>query len=244
MHSKCCKARRIIFQSTYWKAPKIVLAALALGIALPAVAQNTGKKTPILPEHLLNATYVFVEAYDGNEFDPRLLPEDRQAIADVERAIQKWGRYHLTMQRSEAEIVIQVRKGRVASVQGTVEGTIGTIPTGPNTPSGAQIPPSSKTDSSIGAGARAETGPPNDFFWVYALDTKGNLAAPYWRKTEKDGLNAPDLELFQKFKADVESAAAAQAKRKAAGAAPAANANSAPAPPATVPPATSPSPHH
>jgi len=225
MNSKCCKARRIIFQSTYWKAPKIVLAALALGIALPAVAQNTGKKTPILPEHLLNATYVFVEAYDGNEFDPRLLPEDRQAIADVERAIQKWGRYHLTMQR-------------------TVEGTIGTIPTGPNTPSGAQIPPSSKTDSSIGAGARAETGPPNDFFWVYALDTKGNLAAPYWRKTEKDGLNAPDLELFQKFKADVESAAAAQAKRKAAGAAPAANANSAPAPPATVPPATSPSPHH
>ena len=72
---------------------------------------------------------------------------------------------------------------------------------------------------------------------------------PYWRKSEKDGLNTPDLELFKKFKDDVEAAAKSQALRKAAAggsgvpaAVPAGK--SAPTPPGTSnPPAAAPQPH-
>jgi hypothetical protein len=157
-----------------------------------------------------------------------LLPEDRQAIADVQTAIDKWGRYHLTMRRSEAEIVIQVSKGRLASAQVRAGGSIGSVP------NGVEFPPGSRTETSTRVGAGGEIGPPDDLFWVYQVDTRGELSAPYWRMMKKDGLKTPDLELFKKFKEDVEAAAAAQAKKKAA-----ANSRGAAAP-APVAPATPP----
>ena len=254
--------------SEYFKFPsnKLMCAtflAATLGIALPALAQHSGKKKPILPDHVLNATYVYVEAYDGTEFDPRVLPEDREAIADVERAVEKWGRYHVTLRRSEAQIVIQVRKGRIASAQGSVGGTIGTtgpsaaggtIPNGPNSRNGSNgegFPPNNRADSSgVHAGARAEAGPPDDFFWVFELDPNGHLSVPYWRKSEKDCLNTPDLELFKKFKDDVEAAAKSQALRKAAAggsgvpaAVPAGKSAPTPTTGTSNPPAAAPQPH-
>jgi hypothetical protein len=214
---------------------ELALAASMMAIALPAMGQGNSKKKPPVLEHLLNATYVYVEAYDGNEYDPRLLPEDRQAIADVEIAIEKWGRYHLTMRRSEAEFVIQVRKGRLASAQVRAGGSIGSVP------NGVEFPPGSRAATSTHVGAGGEVGPPDDLFWVYQVDTKGELSGPYWRMMKKDGLKTPDLELFKKFKEDVEAAAAAQAKKKAAAnpagaAAPAPVSPATPTPPATAPP--------
>jgi hypothetical protein len=152
--------------------------AVALATAL-AMGQSKPKKSATLPDFFLNATYVYVEAYDGNEYDPRLLPEDRKAIADVADAVQKWGRYHLTLRREEADILIQVRKGRLASAQGRVGVSVGTVP------NGGQLPPSSRTETSTNVGAGVEAGPPNDLLWVYTVDPKGNLSGPYWRKSEK-----------------------------------------------------------
>ena len=36
--------------------------------------------------------YVYVACYDGDQFNPNLLSEDRNAIGDVQNAIQKWGK--------------------------------------------------------------------------------------------------------------------------------------------------------
>jgi hypothetical protein len=48
-------------------------------------------------------------SYDGDQFDQRLLPEDRQAISSVQDAIQKWGHYVLVYRPENADIVLMVQ---------------------------------------------------------------------------------------------------------------------------------------
>ena len=66
----------------------IVLAAIS---ALAAPNPNTAK-VPAFPGILANARYVYVASYDGDQFNPNLLPEDRDAINAVQNAIQEWGK--------------------------------------------------------------------------------------------------------------------------------------------------------
>ena len=99
--------------------PLKVMAVLLL--LLPALMQAQKKpKKQIVPAVFAQARYAYVEAVDGNEFDPRVIPEDRDAIANIGNAIRAWGRYSLTMHREEADIVFVVRKGRQASTQGSI----------------------------------------------------------------------------------------------------------------------------
>jgi len=66
----------------------IVVAAIsALASPNPSTA-----KGPVFPGILANARYVYVASYDGDQFDPSLLPEDRDAIGAVQNAIQNWGK--------------------------------------------------------------------------------------------------------------------------------------------------------
>ena len=92
-----------------------VLIGAAAVLAIPAAAQKKNKDE--VSESITNAKYVYVEAYDGPEWNPRLTGEDRKAIADVERAVRSWGRYQLALRRNEAEVVLQVRKGRIADAR-------------------------------------------------------------------------------------------------------------------------------
>jgi hypothetical protein len=69
--------------------------------AAPAVAP--------LPRTLVNARYVYVAAYDGDQFSPNLLPEDRHAISAVQDAIQKSGKFTLVYQAGQADILILVQ---------------------------------------------------------------------------------------------------------------------------------------
>jgi len=55
-----------------------------------------------------NARYVYVASYDGGQFDPNLLPEDRDAINAVQNAIQHWGKLMIVYRPSEADIIILV----------------------------------------------------------------------------------------------------------------------------------------
>jgi hypothetical protein len=82
----------------------IILAAIS---AMAAAHSNT-PKVPAFPGTLANARYVFVESYDGDQFDPNLLPDDRDAIGAVQDAIQKWGKLVIVYRPSEADIVIRV----------------------------------------------------------------------------------------------------------------------------------------
>jgi len=82
----------------------IVLAAIS---ALAAPNPNTAK-VPAFPGILANARYVYVASYDGDQFNPNLLPEDRNAINAVQNAIQDWGKLTVVYQPSEADIIILV----------------------------------------------------------------------------------------------------------------------------------------
>jgi hypothetical protein len=69
----------------------ISLMVLAAVSAQAAPNPNTAK-APAFPGILANARYVYVASYDGDQFDPNLLPEDRNAINAVQSAIQDWGK--------------------------------------------------------------------------------------------------------------------------------------------------------
>src|ERR1700745_2965174 len=72
----------------------------------PKVAAS--QNVPAFPGTLVNARYAYVTSYDGDQFDPDLLPEDRQAIATVQDAMQKWGKFALVYEPREADIVLMV----------------------------------------------------------------------------------------------------------------------------------------
>jgi hypothetical protein len=64
---------------------------------------------PPMPRTLANARFVYVAAYDGDQFDPRLLPEDRAAIARVQDAIEKWRKLTVVYRPQEADIILMVQ---------------------------------------------------------------------------------------------------------------------------------------
>jgi len=61
---------------------------LAAGISALAASNGSTAKVPAFPGTLANARYVYVASYDGDQFDPNLLPEDRNAIGAVQDTIQ------------------------------------------------------------------------------------------------------------------------------------------------------------
>jgi hypothetical protein len=168
-------------------------AALLLGFVPVLAFAGKKSKKPIVPALFNQAQYVYVQATDGSEFNPNLLPEDEQAIADVQQAIQRWGRYILTVDRSDADLVFVVRTGRLL----TGRGNVGIIRGGP-------FPGQGGNGTVVGGGG--EVGPPDDLLWVCTLDTDGQLATPLWQRTEADGLAHPDVPLFMEFERAVDQA--------------------------------------
>lgn len=90
---------------------RAVLAAvvlLATTFVLAAPKPEKASTIPQFPGTLVNARYVYVTSYDGDQFNPNLLSEDRQAIAAVQDALQKWGKFILVYQPHQADIVLMV----------------------------------------------------------------------------------------------------------------------------------------
>ncbi len=85
----------------------MILVAMTVLSAM-ATSSPTTANVPTFPGTLANARYVYVASYDGDQFDPNLLSEDRQAISAVQDAIQKWGKLTLVYHPSEADINILV----------------------------------------------------------------------------------------------------------------------------------------
>ncbi len=188
---------------------------LALMI-LPVVGFAQKKKKPSVPAVFGTAKYVYVKAEDGDMFNPRLLPEDRDAISNVMNALRDWGRYTVMPSADGAELVFIVRKGRLASEQvgiaagprtspngGVGNGSQGTGPygtqsTGPNgtaRQTGANAP---------GLSSDTEVGPPDDFLEVRMKQPGGDLSSPVWERTMSDGLDAPNVPLLNQLKRAVE----------------------------------------
>jgi hypothetical protein len=81
---------------------------LMTAITVLAAPKPSTANVPAFPGTLANAQYVYVASYDGDQFDTNLLPEDRNAIAAVQDAIQNWGKLTLVYQPSQADIIVLV----------------------------------------------------------------------------------------------------------------------------------------
>ena len=82
-----------------WLLVVLLLATAALAATSPAP----------FPKTLSNARYVYITSYDGNQFNFNVLQEDRQAIANVQDAIQEWGHYIVVYRPQDADIVLAVQ---------------------------------------------------------------------------------------------------------------------------------------
>lgn len=93
---------------------RVLLAALmfvatSIAFAAPKPPKATAPQNiPPFPGTLVNARYVYVTSYDGDQFNVNLLPEDREAIGAVQDAIQKWGKFILVYEPQQADIVLTV----------------------------------------------------------------------------------------------------------------------------------------
>ena len=79
-----------------------------VAISASAAPNPSTAKAPAFPGTLANARYVYVASYDGDQFDPNLFSEDRDAINAVQNAIQNWGKLIIVYQPSHADIIILV----------------------------------------------------------------------------------------------------------------------------------------
>ena len=66
-------------------------------------------KVPAMPKVLATARFVYVRAYDGDQFSQSLFPADRHAISAVQEALQKWGHYIVVYRPQEADVILAVQ---------------------------------------------------------------------------------------------------------------------------------------
>ena len=163
-----------------------------LGATLILVAPSLrAKDKATMPLVVTNATYAVVTTYDGGPLNPGLTPEDRQAVADVQKALEKWGHYKLVYNLNQAELILVVRKGR--AVETNVGFHKGTAP-GPGAGPGGSGP-------TFGG----EVGDPEDTLSVYVASQDLKTASPLWRGRAANGLKAPDMTLMKEFESKVEA---------------------------------------
>lgn len=192
----------------------IVLLLLATGAGRSAWAKSP-KKSEIT--HIFcNASYVYVRTMDGDVILPRVLPEDRDAASRVEDQLTKWNRYVLVYEPQQADLIVVVRTGRVATAQGHIRaGTGAGIPgpapapdptdasQGPQDPNqNPRTPGGVGPNSSLGGGG--SIGPPDDLLAVYTKPGNVDAQAPLWEHMLKDGLAAPDVPLFEQLRTAID----------------------------------------
>lgn len=175
---------------------------------VPAFAGAKVKtKDSKLPAVFNMAQFVWVEAVDGQEYNPRLFPEDRQAIGDVYKALSNWHRYIIVAQRSQADLIFVVRKGRAVTADAGVQAGNGPVrfpggragaPTGPG--GGQGTGPVGGTGTMVGS----EVGSPDDLLQVYEITPDNPQGTLIWQRTLADGLNAPRLTLFTQLKDEID----------------------------------------
>ena len=112
---------------------KNIFAMLLLSLALTTLsAAAASGNPPQMPRTLANARFVYVAAYDGDQFDPNLLPDDRAAIGRVEDAIQKWGKLTLVYRAQDADIILMVESRPSEDVLAVYDAHAGDARSGPS----------------------------------------------------------------------------------------------------------------
>ncbi len=111
------------------KANGILVVALLI-LSLAGLGAAAASSQP-MPRTLANSRF-YVTAYDGDQFDPNLLPEDRAAIGRVQDAIQKWGKLIIVYRPQEADVILAVQSRASEDVLAVYEAHSGDWRSGPS----------------------------------------------------------------------------------------------------------------
>ena len=186
--------------------------AAFLLVLAPVFAKDKSKSN--LNRNITHAQFVMLTTLHGNRFETsKVPPEDVKAFWATEAALKKWGRYILVYTPEEADLIMVVRAGRVASIHGGIAGTdtitIGRMPrTDPSDPTGAPVPP-------IGSeSAGGEVGPSEDMLEIYDAHLGVMTSSPLWRKLQASGLEGPEPSLVKELRKEVEAAEKQDADKK------------------------------
>jgi hypothetical protein len=207
----------------------ITLVLVAVLLSSAAFAKKN-EKAPV-PDLVVKAQTVAVLILPDARESSASPYANRTAQQDVEKALMKWGRFHLTQEASSADLVIGVRKGtgKIANMTvggapsdtrpGTIETTDSTIRIGVQNgkpPSGTQIGDASAGRSSDkGATTGMQAGAPEDVFEVFIGGAQYHPNSPsLWSFRKTDGLKAPAMSAVEQFRKAVEESEKAMAERQ------------------------------
>jgi hypothetical protein len=193
----------------------IVFLSLLLFFVPQVVAKS--KKKQLLPDYVLRAQSVLVVIHpDAGEALTSPMA-NRTAQDEVERALTKWGRFKLTADARDADLIIAVRKGtkngpvimhspadnRPVILQ---PGNNGDVRAGQQTgrPPNLTMPTPGDVEDK-GPQLGSQIGSSNDTFEVYMGGGEYPLdAPPLWRYIAKDSLNAPQVKAVEQFRKAIE----------------------------------------
>jgi hypothetical protein len=188
--------------------------AIPLLLAVLLVIPNaSAKKKSSMRAELLNAKFVVITNYpdSGKNVNASISPYagDRRAMADVEAAIRKWGRWTVISSNSQADLIIAVRKGRIAGA-------------------GARIPvaeggPTPRNTDPLHPRLETEVGPAEDMIAVYSAHGwptnspgEGDInidAPPLWRLIQSNALMSPSVPGVEQLRKEIEKAEAENARK-------------------------------
>jgi hypothetical protein len=190
-------------------------------LLLASLSFAKDKKKPTLPALILNAQTVAVIVNPGSEVPLASPGENVKAQSDVERALSKWGRLHVVLDPTNADLVISVRKGRGVSPTiaggdtnrrpvifepGAGDARIG-IQSGKPPRAGTGYPEATTPRPGM------EVGSPEDVFEVYAGHGTETLdGPPLWRYIGKNALRPPAVTAVDQFRKAIEEAEKQQKK--------------------------------
>jgi len=210
----------------------LALVLIAFVATNPSAAKD--KKKATVPDLVLLARYVAVVVDPDAGVSMTNPGENSMARSDVEWAIRKWGRFVLTLDTRDADLIFVLHKGGKA-----VKPTIGGIPNEPPVvlapgdsgvgvtmstgrrpdlsssdsqmghPTIGRRPDLSNSDSQMGRDPtmRTEVGTPDDVFSVYLGGEDNPLDfSPLWRYVARDGLKHPGVPAVDKFRQAIEEA--------------------------------------
>jgi len=157
-----------------------------------------------LPEIFETAKTFHVETFDARDItDISVDRQTRNAILDVQDAIQDWGRYSLSRSRHEADLIFVLYKGRL---RGNPNEAPLTIPRSSNSPTN-RSPIQNPADASEGSnGGSSPDGLDleKDELKVYTLDPNGKLKELLWHNESVRGLDAPNLMLLKELEQEID----------------------------------------
>jgi hypothetical protein len=165
----------------------VVASAVSCALPVPAMAGP--------PAQLAVARYVALgyDRGDGfvSETDVRadVLPEERAALQAIRAGIEQWDKYQVVVRPGQAELLIAVRKGRLATVGGGIS---------------AGGPSSGRGGGPIGIGPMGgvQVSSPDDMIEVF--DAAGGSLV--WRGMRPNGLSGAGPPLWDAFRAEVAKA--------------------------------------